>query len=62
MACQIFMLLVTRVHYTIDMVSGVVYAHYIWILANKYAYIIDKRLIQKRAQGQFEEPDHDKNS
>jgi len=45
MVAQIFLMLVTRAHYTIDMVSGVVYAHYIWILADKYSHIFDSRLI-----------------
>jgi hypothetical protein len=41
MTLQVFLMLVTRAHYTVDLISGFVYAHYIWILANKYKHIVD---------------------
>jgi hypothetical protein len=47
MCCQIFLMVVCRAHYTIDLVSGLVYAHYIWILVNEYKYMIDEKLMQK---------------
>ena len=30
-----------RSHYTIDMFSGMIIAHYFWIICEKYSYIID---------------------
>ena len=30
-----------RGHYVIDLVSGVVFAHYFWLLAERYSYLID---------------------
>ena len=45
MIAEIFLMLATRAHYTIDMVSGLIFSHYIWIMADKYSYIIDTRLI-----------------
>ena len=41
MAMQILLMLALRAHYTIDMVSGVVFAHYMWLLSEKYSYLID---------------------
>ena len=41
MACQIFTLLTLRVHYSIDMIGGVLFAHYIWIMSSRYCYLFD---------------------
>jgi hypothetical protein len=41
MVMQIFLMIALRAHYTIDMVAGIVFAHYFWILAEKYSYIVD---------------------
>ena len=30
-----------RSHYTIDMIAAVVFAHYFWIMAERYSFIID---------------------
>lgn len=35
-----------RGHYVIDLFAGVIFGHYFWILAEKYSYIIDKRLLK----------------
>ena len=44
MAFTIFTLLVTRVHYSIDIVGGFVFAHLFWILTERYVYIVDYNL------------------
>ena len=38
---ETFVLIVLRAHYTIDIVAGIVFAHYFWILSEKYSYSID---------------------
>ena len=30
-----------RSHYTMDMISGVIFAHYLWIMSERYSYLID---------------------
>lgn len=41
-----FTLTVTRAHYSIDIISGVVFAHYIWIVTGWAAPYVDRKLIQ----------------
>lgn len=41
-----FTLTVTRAHYSIDIISGIVFAHYIWIVTGWLAPYVDKKLIQ----------------
>ena len=38
---QIILMLALRTHYSVDIISGIVFAHYIWILSEKYSYFID---------------------
>lgn len=64
MFCQVFLMIALRSHYTIDMISAVIFAHYFWIMAEKFSFIIDwyifriplaKRLANdNRSQEQFE--------
>jgi hypothetical protein len=35
-------MIILRGHYFIDLFAGVVFAHYFWILAEKYCYFIDE--------------------
>jgi hypothetical protein len=37
-------MIITRGHYFIDLFAGAVIAHYLWIFAEKYHYIIDEKL------------------
>ena len=30
-----------RSHYTMDMISGAIFAHYLWIMSEKYSYLVD---------------------
>ena len=45
-----------RSHYSVDMISGVLFAHYIFILAERYSYLIDWYVfgipLEKRLAGQ----------
>ena len=38
---EAFTMVVLRAHYTMDMIAGVVFAHYFWILSEKYSFTID---------------------
>jgi hypothetical protein len=35
-----------RGHYAIDLVTGVIFAHYIWLIAERYSYLIDVKLFR----------------
>mmetsp|Transcript_31430 Transcript_31430/g.48047 ORF Transcript_31430/g.48047 Transcript_31430/m.48047 type:complete len:89 (-) Transcript_31430:38-304(-) len=54
MFCQIFLMVALRSHYSIDMMAGVFIAHYFWMLAERYSYLIDwyvfKIPLQKRME------------
>lgn len=41
LAMQTFLMIVLRSHYSIDMIAGVIIAHYIFIQSDKYAYIAE---------------------
>ena len=30
-----------RSHYSMDMLSGIIFGHYMWILCEKYSYFVD---------------------
>ena len=38
---ETFTMIVLRAHYTIDIVSGIAFAHYFFIMAEKYSYLVD---------------------
>jgi hypothetical protein len=38
---QFFMMIALRSHYTVDMVAGIIFAHYFYLLAGKHSYIVD---------------------
>jgi hypothetical protein len=35
------MMIALRAHYTVDIISGILFAHYFWIMAEKYCYLVD---------------------
>ena len=41
MFVQIFVMTALRSHYSVDMFTGAIIAHYIWIMSERYAYLID---------------------
>lgn len=38
---QVILMYALRSHYTVDMIAGIVFAHYFWILSEKYSYLVD---------------------
>ena len=38
---QISLMVCLRGHYFIDLISGVIFAHYCWMLAERYSYMVD---------------------
>ncbi|CDW72690.1 UNKNOWN [Stylonychia lemnae] len=40
-ALQFALMICLRGHYFIDLVSGIVFGHYFWMLAEKYSYLVD---------------------
>lgn len=41
MFAQIFLMIALRSHYTMDLFGGIVIAHYLWIMAEKYSFLVD---------------------
>lgn len=44
---QVFLMISVWGHYTIDMLSGLVFAHYFYIIATKYSDILDFKICWK---------------
>jgi len=40
------MMLVLRAHYTMDMIAAVIFAHYFWLMGDRYSYLIDWKLLK----------------
>ena len=43
---QLFLAIGLRRGYSIDLFSGLVFAHYFWLLSEKYSYFIDVKLLR----------------
>ena len=41
----IFVLLITRVHYSIDIMGGLILGHLFWIFSDRYVYLFDHYLL-----------------
>ena len=41
---QILLMIALRSHYSIDMISGLIFAHYFYIIASKYCDYVDFRI------------------
>ena len=59
-----------RSYYTIDMIAAVIFAHYFWIMSEKYSFVIDwyifriplaKRLANDTTYSEYLENNEDKN-
>jgi hypothetical protein len=46
MVFQFSLMIALRGHYMIDLVSGIVFAHYFWLLSERYSYIIDVKVFK----------------
>ena len=49
---ETFTMLTLRGHYTIDVIAGAIFAHYIWDNVNKYVYIVDNWTFNKPKENQ----------
>ena len=38
---QVILMICLRGHYTIDMISGLIYAHYFYMIACKHLHLVD---------------------
>ena len=43
---QTTLMISVRGHYTIDLLTGIIFGHYVWMLAEKYSYYIDVKLLR----------------
>ena len=43
--CQVVLMLSTRAHYSIDMIAGVIFAHYIYMMVEKYIHLFDFHIL-----------------
>lgn len=46
MIFQFSLMIFLRGHYVIDLISGIVFGHYFWLLAEKYSYLIDVKIFR----------------
>ena len=49
MGMQLFLALSLRMGYSIDIISGLLFAHYFWILAERHSHHIDVRIFRLSA-------------
>jgi hypothetical protein len=35
-----------RGHYTIDLITGIIFGHYVWMMAEKYSYLVDVKVFK----------------
>jgi ABC-type enterochelin transport system permease subunit len=47
---EFMVLLFTRSHYTIDLITGIVMAHYFWVLSGRLSKLMDPYIAPRRAQ------------
>jgi len=45
------MMLLLRTHYFVDLVAGVIFAHYLLMVSEYLSYYVDVRLLRQRAEG-----------
>lgn len=50
---QIMLMISLRGHYFIDLVSGVIFAHYIWMMAERYSYVVDVKVFRMPFKKRF---------
>jgi len=40
------MMIVLRAHYTMDMIAAVIFAHYFWLMGDRYSYLVDWKVFK----------------
>jgi hypothetical protein len=43
---QTSLMISMRGHYTIDLITGIIMGHYVWMLAERHSYLIDVKLFK----------------
>ena len=43
---QVTLMVCLRGHYFIDLISGVIFAHYAWMIAERYSYLVDVKMFR----------------
>ncbi len=50
---QVLLMIALRGHYFIDLISGVIFSHYIWMMAERYSFIIDVKVFRMPFKKRF---------
>ncbi len=50
---QVLLMVALRGHYFIDLISGVIFAHYIWMMAERYSFLIDVKIFRMPFKKRF---------
>ena len=56
---EAFVMIVLRGHYSIDLMSGIIFAHYAFITSEKYCYILDNSCISMNKHLKIEKTDRE---
>ena len=54
MFCQAFMMVALRSHYSIDMLAAMIFAHYIFIMSERYCFVVDQYIFGNEKMPQNE--------
>ena len=46
MALQFSLMIFLRGHYIVDLISGIVFGHYFWLLGERFSYLIDVKIFR----------------
>ena len=46
MILQATLMIFLRSHYFIDLVAGIVFAHYFWLMSERFSYIVDVKVFR----------------
>jgi hypothetical protein len=46
MILQFSLMIFLRGHYVVDLISGIVFGHYFWLLGEKYSYYVDVKIFR----------------
>lgn len=52
MFCQVFMMVALRSHYSIDMLAAVIFGHYIFLMSERYSYLVDSYIFGNEKSNQ----------
>ena len=55
---QFSLMVCLRGHYFIDLVSGIIFAHYAWMLSERYSYVVDVKIFNIPLKKRFHSYTH----